>query len=58
MTALSILDLVRVTEDTDARGALDDARDIAIPHQLCKRLGARDGGAAERDVDFGAGRQA
>ena len=30
MTALSILDLVRVTEDTDARGALDDVRDIAV----------------------------
>ena len=30
MTALSILDLVRVTEDTDARGALDNARDIAV----------------------------
>src|ERR1700691_1853424 len=29
MTALSILDLVRVTEDTDARGALDKARDLA-----------------------------
>jgi luciferase family oxidoreductase group 1 len=29
MTALSILDLVRVTEDTDARGALDNARDLA-----------------------------
>jgi hypothetical protein len=29
MKALSILDLVRVTEDTDARGALDNARDIA-----------------------------
>ena len=29
-TALSILDLVRVTEDTDARGALDNARDIAV----------------------------
>ena len=29
MTALSILELVRVTEDTDARGALDDARDLA-----------------------------
>ncbi|MFA7441397.1 MAG: LLM class flavin-dependent oxidoreductase [Sphingomonadaceae bacterium] len=28
MTALSILDLVRVTEDTDARGALDNARDL------------------------------
>lgn len=26
---LSILDLVRVTEDTDARGALDNARDLA-----------------------------
>src|SRR6201996_6148930 len=30
MTALSILDLVRVTEDTDARGALDNARDLAV----------------------------
>jgi hypothetical protein len=30
MTALSILDLVRATEDTDARGALDNARDIAV----------------------------
>jgi luciferase family oxidoreductase group 1 len=30
MTTLSILDLVRVTEDTDARGALDNARDIAV----------------------------
>ena len=30
MTALSILDLVRVTQDTDARGALDNARDIAV----------------------------
>ncbi|KKC25633.1 LLM class flavin-dependent oxidoreductase [Sphingomonas sp. SRS2] len=29
MTALSILDLVRVTEDTDARGALDNARNLA-----------------------------
>jgi hypothetical protein len=27
--ALSILDLVRVTEETDARGALDNARDLA-----------------------------
>src|SRR6201992_3072337 len=30
MTALSILDLVRVTEDTDARGALNNARDLAV----------------------------
>src|SRR6476659_2225010 len=30
MTALSILDLVRVTEETDARGALDNARDLAV----------------------------
>ena len=30
MTTLSILDLVRVTEDTDARGALDNARDLAV----------------------------
>src|SRR5262245_31906023 len=29
MTALSILDLVRVTEETDARGALNNARDLA-----------------------------
>src|SRR6187402_1802678 len=29
MVALSILDLVRVTETTDARGALDNARDLA-----------------------------
>jgi luciferase family oxidoreductase group 1 len=29
MVALSILDLVRVTEDTDARHALDNARDLA-----------------------------
>jgi luciferase family oxidoreductase group 1 len=29
MVALSILDLVRVTEATDARGALDNARDLA-----------------------------
>ena len=30
MSALSILELVRVTEDTDARGALDNARDLAV----------------------------
>src|ERR1700755_2547866 len=30
MTALSILDLVRVTQSTDARGALDNARDVAV----------------------------
>jgi luciferase family oxidoreductase group 1 len=29
MTALSILDLVRVTDTTDARGAIDNARDLA-----------------------------
>ena len=29
MISLSILDLVRVTEETDARGALDNARDVA-----------------------------
>ena len=29
MTQLSILELVRVTEETDARGALDNARDLA-----------------------------
>jgi luciferase family oxidoreductase group 1 len=30
MTALSILDLVRVTQETDARGALNNARDVAV----------------------------
>src|SRR6201990_2446632 len=30
MTALSILDLVRITQDTDARGALDNTRDLAV----------------------------
>jgi luciferase family oxidoreductase group 1 len=30
MAALSILDLVRVTQDTDARGALNNARDVAV----------------------------
>ncbi len=30
MTALSILELVRVTEATDASGALDNARDLAV----------------------------
>ncbi|WFR95378.1 LLM class flavin-dependent oxidoreductase [Rhizobium tumorigenes] len=34
MTALSILDLVRVTEDTDARGALDNARDLAAHAEI------------------------
>ncbi|HML27795.1 MAG TPA: LLM class flavin-dependent oxidoreductase, partial [Hyphomicrobium sp.] len=29
MAAISILDLVRVTQNTDARGALDNARDLA-----------------------------
>ena len=29
MTAYSILDLVRVTQQTDARGAIDNARDLA-----------------------------
>ncbi|MBV8103284.1 MAG: LLM class flavin-dependent oxidoreductase, partial [Hyphomicrobiales bacterium] len=29
MTALSILELARVAENTDARGALDNARDLA-----------------------------
>ncbi|MDX6752597.1 LLM class flavin-dependent oxidoreductase [Geminicoccaceae bacterium 1502E] len=29
MVPLSILDLVRITEETDARGALDNARDVA-----------------------------
>src|SRR5690554_7189384 len=29
MTPLSILELARITEDTDARGALNNARDLA-----------------------------
>src|SRR5438093_9361209 len=29
MTAISILDLVRITDATDARGAMDNARDLA-----------------------------
>ena len=29
MTTLSILELVRVTQDTDAKAALDNARDLA-----------------------------
>src|ERR1019366_4416833 len=33
MTSLSILDLVRVTQDTDARGAFDNARDLAAHAQ-------------------------
>lgn len=35
MPALSILDLVRVTEDCDARGALDNARDLAAHAEGC-----------------------
>jgi hypothetical protein len=43
MTALSILELVRVTEDTDARGALDNARDLAVPrHRSIRSLPAAD----------------
>jgi luciferase family oxidoreductase group 1 len=38
MAALSILDLVRVTQATDARGALDNARDLA---GHAERLGYR-----------------
>src|SRR5664279_487244 len=38
MTSLSILDLVRVTQDTDARGAFDNARDLA---QHAERWGYR-----------------
>lgn len=34
MTKLSILDLVRITEETDARGALDNARDLASKAEL------------------------
>ncbi|SFV36729.1 LLM class flavin-dependent oxidoreductase [Hyphomicrobium facile] len=34
MVPLSILDLVRVTEDTDARGALDNARDLAAHAEI------------------------
>src|SRR5690554_7381636 len=35
MTALSILELVRVTEDTDAGGALNNARDLASHAEQC-----------------------
>lgn len=35
MPALSILDLVRVTEDCDARGALDNVRDLAGHAEGC-----------------------
>lgn len=35
MTALSILDLVRVTEDTDAGTALNNARDLAFHAEQC-----------------------
>ena len=35
MTALSILDLVRVTEDTDAGAALNNARDLAAHAEQC-----------------------
>ena len=38
MIPLSILELARVTEDTDARGALDNARDLA---RHAERLGYR-----------------
>jgi luciferase family oxidoreductase group 1 len=35
MTTLSILDLVRVTQETDARGALNNARDLASHAEAC-----------------------
>lgn len=35
MTALSILELVRVTEDTDAGAALNNARDLAFHAEQC-----------------------
>src|SRR5262252_2164731 len=38
MTPLSILDLVRVTQETDARGALNNARDLAA---RAEKLGYR-----------------
>ena len=34
MTPLSILDLVRITEETDAKGALDNARDLAAHAEI------------------------
>jgi hypothetical protein len=36
MALLSILDLVRVTQETDARGAFDNARDLAAH---CRTMG-------------------
>ena len=58
MVPLSILDLVRVTEDTDARGALDNARDLAAhaetlglsPH-LGRRASQHAGHRQRRDFD-------
>src|ERR1700710_70773 len=44
MTSLSILDLVRVTQNTDARGAFDNARDLAAH---AERWGYRRFGVAE-----------
>ena len=40
MTSLSILDLVRITQDTGARGAFDNARDLAAHAERwgCRRF--------------------
>src|SRR5271157_3110634 len=46
MTALSILELVRVTENTDARGALDNARNARRDLNLSD--GAQSGPVPER----------
>ena len=57
MAALSILDLVRVTQATDARGALDNARDLAahaeklgLPPLLGRRASQHAGHRQRRDV--------
>jgi hypothetical protein len=53
MTALSILDLVRVTQDTDARGALDNARDLAVHAETWGYQQARPAQRARDRIDCG-----
>ena len=58
MTPLSILDLARVTQEVDARGALDNARDLAahaetlgLPALLGRRASQHAGHRQRRDLD-------
>ena len=53
MAKLSILDLVRVTEQTSAREALDNARDVAAT--LAKALAAASTQPSVTSVPAGAG---